>query len=162
MDITNDNFTLVGNPPREVDSQKWEISPLGAGHSIRNVKTGKYLSVKSISREALIVASDFPASWHIKEVHVTEESAAFYEIRWPLTDFMFELSDLGSSSPKTKIHLTDGQLPSDKQRCRYWKPNRSRQDSFYRPPPPENESTGFTFTGMAGKWKTLLSTKTQE
>ncbi|KAH7885641.1 hypothetical protein F5I97DRAFT_1421751 [Phlebopus sp. FC_14] len=145
-----DLLERIGMPPKDADTQKWEINPLGAGHSIRNVKTGKYLSVKSISKEALIVASDFPVAWHIKEIHVTEENAAFYEIRWPMTDFMFELSDFGSSSPRTKIHITDGQLPSDKQRCRYWKASRSRQDSYYRPPPPENKSTGFSFIGFAG------------
>lgn len=86
-----------GMPPKELDAQKvcstgpflafvslssqwqWEVHPLGAGHSIRNLKYGKYLSVKSIAKEALVVSSDFPVAWHVKEVHVPEENTAFYE-----------------------------------------------------------------------------------
>ncbi|KAF9220696.1 hypothetical protein BS17DRAFT_786994 [Gyrodon lividus] len=153
---------VVGMPPKDLDTQKWEIHPLGAGHSIRNVKYGKYLSIKSISKEALVVASDFPVSWHVKEIRVAEESAAFYEIRWPMTDFIFELSDFGSSSPKTKIHISEGQLPADKQRCRYWKANRIRQNSFYQPSPPTSQSggsgngVGSSFLGLAEKWKSLV------
>lgn len=85
-------------PPKDLDTQKvcrrwslfslhtslssrwqWEVHPLGAGHSIRNLKYGKYLSVKSISKEALVVPSDFPVAWHVQEVRVPEENAAFYE-----------------------------------------------------------------------------------
>ncbi|KIJ67439.1 carbohydrate-binding module family 13 protein [Hydnomerulius pinastri MD-312] len=178
MEMTSDHI-LVGMPPKDVDNQKWELHPLGAGHSIRNVKTGKYLSLKSISKEAPIVASDFPAAWSVKEVRVVEESAAFYEvnevfndafsavgrIRWPMTDFVFELSDFGSSSPKTKIHISEGSLPTDKQRCRYWKASRTRQDSFYRPSTSSPAATGQNrgsvvglggLFGFAEKWKSLI------
>ncbi|KIK18925.1 hypothetical protein PISMIDRAFT_174835 [Pisolithus microcarpus 441] len=123
MEMGTDH-SLIGMPPKENEMQKWEISPLGAGHSIRNLKSGKYLSVKSLSKDAPIVASDYPAAWFIREVRVNEENAAFYEyglsqafvdscasvsigviyrIRWPMTDIMLELADSGSSTPKTKV-----------------------------------------------------------
>ena len=35
--------------------------------------------MKSISKEALVVPSDFPVAWHVQEVRVPEENAAFYE-----------------------------------------------------------------------------------
>ncbi|KAF9234384.1 hypothetical protein BU15DRAFT_79067 [Melanogaster broomeanus] len=158
MELTSD-YMVVGMPPKDVDTQKWEVTPLGAGHSIRNVKYGKYLSVKSISKEALVVASDFPAAWDVKEVRVAEESAAFYEIHWPMTDFIFELSDFGSSNPKTKIHISEGNLPADYQRCRYWKANRIRQNSFYQPSPPAAQSGSGNGAGLnffAGKWKSMV------
>ncbi|KAF8129011.1 hypothetical protein EV363DRAFT_1339424 [Boletus edulis] len=162
MEMASDH-TIVGMPPKDLDTQKWEVHPLGAGHSIRNLKNGKYLSVKSIAKEALVVASDFPVAWHVKEVHVPEENTAFYEIRWPGTEFLFELADFGSSTPKTKIHISEGQLPADQQRCRYWKANRIRQNSFYQPSPPttQNQGTGMgsSFFGFADKWKPLAPEK---
>lgn len=36
----------------------------------------------------------------------------------------------------TQIHLSDGQLTADQQRCRFWKANRIRQGSFYQPSSP--------------------------
>ncbi|KAL4062653.1 hypothetical protein J3A83DRAFT_4194383 [Scleroderma citrinum] len=104
MEMGTTDHSVMGMPPKEIETQKWEISPLGAGHSIRNLKTGKYLSVKSLSKEAHVVASDYPAAWFIREVRVQEENATFCEIRWPMTDIMLELSDYGSSSPKTKVN----------------------------------------------------------
>ncbi|KAI9567135.1 hypothetical protein HD554DRAFT_2110876 [Boletus coccyginus] len=94
-----------GMPPKDLDTQKWEVLPLGAGHLIRNLKYGKYLTVKSIAKEAFVVASDFPVAWHVKEVHVPEENAAFYEIHWPESELLFELADFGSSTPKTKVRI---------------------------------------------------------
>ncbi|KAI5998524.1 hypothetical protein F5J12DRAFT_318630 [Pisolithus orientalis] len=103
MEMNTTDHSLIGMPPKENETQKWEISPLGAGHSIRNLKSGKYLSVKSLSKDAPVVASDYPVAWFIREVRVNEENAAFYEIRWPMTDIMLELADSGSSTPKTKV-----------------------------------------------------------
>ncbi|KIK78483.1 carbohydrate-binding module family 13 protein [Paxillus rubicundulus Ve08.2h10] len=150
-------------PPKDLDTQRWEVHPLGAGHSIRNVKYGKYLSLKSVAKESPVVASDFPVAWDVKEIRVAEENAAFYEIRWPMTEFIFELADFGSSSPKTKIHLSDGQLPADQQRCRYWKANRIRQNSFYQPSPqvaqsqPNGNGAASSILGFAveivGSWE---------
>ncbi|KAG8215904.1 hypothetical protein J3R82DRAFT_7875 [Butyriboletus roseoflavus] len=78
MEMASDH-TIVGMPPKDLDTQKWEVHPLGAGHSIRNLKYGKYLSVKSIAKEALVVPSDFPVAWQVKEVHISEENAVFHE-----------------------------------------------------------------------------------
>jgi len=161
IEMTSDHI-VVGMPPKDLDTQRWEVHPLGAGHSIRNVKYGKYLSIKAISKESPVVASDFPVAWHVKEIRVAEENAAFYEIRWPMTDFTFELADFGSSSPKTKIYLSEGPLPADQQRCRYWKANRIRQNSFYQPAPPAAQSQGNAngvgsgILGFADKWKSLV------
>ncbi|KAH0835773.1 hypothetical protein J3R83DRAFT_9616 [Lanmaoa asiatica] len=182
MEMASDH-TIVGMPPKDLDTQKWEVHPLGAGHSIRNLKYGKYLSVKSIAKEALVVPSDFPVAWEVKEVHVPEENAAFHEIRWPGSEFIFELADFGSSTPKTKvrassnplvgtchscsvpsqIHISEGQLPADQQRCRYWKANRIRQNSFYQPSTPaapnQGNGMGSSFFGFADKWKSVVPAK---
>jgi len=148
-------------PPKEIETQKWEVSPLGAGHSIRNLKTGKYLSVKTLTKDAHIVASDYPVAWYIREVRVNEENATFCEIRWPMTEIMFELGDFGSSHPKTKVFISEGQLPADKQRCRYWKANRTRQPSFYQPSSSASNpnSSPFTITGLAERWKSFIPTR---
>jgi len=64
---------------------------LGAGHSIKNLKTGKYLSVKSLSKEAYVVASDYPAAWFIREVRVPEENTTFCEYDVPPLRFPVKL-----------------------------------------------------------------------
>jgi hypothetical protein len=159
LELTSDH-TIVGMPPKDLDTQKWEVHPLGAGHSIRNLKYGKYLTVRSIAKEALVVPSDFPVAWHVKEVHIPEENAAFYEIRWPESEFLFELADFGSSTPKTKIHISEGQLSTDQQRSRYWKANRIRQGSFYQSSSPaaqtQGNGMGSSFSGFVDKWKSLV------
>lgn len=161
MEMNTTDHSLIGMPPKENETQKWEISPLGAGHSIRNLKSGKYLSVKSLSKDAPVVASDYPVAWFIREVRVNEENAAFYEIRWPMTDIMLELADSGSSTPKTKILIAEGQLPADKHRARYWRATRVRQPSFYQPSSSANNTNGsmFSITGLAEKWRLILPAK---
>lgn len=160
MEMGTDH-SLIGMPPKENEMQKWEVSPLGAGHSIRNLKNGKYLSVKSLSKDAPIVASDYPVAWFIREVRVNEENAAFYEIRWPMTDIMLELADSGSSAPKTKILIAEGQLPQDKHRARYWRATRVRQPSFYQPSSSANNTgtSSFSIAGLAEKWRLILPAK---
>ncbi|KAI6040164.1 hypothetical protein EDC04DRAFT_1551141 [Pisolithus marmoratus] len=160
MEMGTDH-SLMGMPPKENETQKWDISPLGAGHSIRNQKSGKYLSVKSLLKDAPIVASDYPVAWFIREVRVHEENAAFYEIRWPMTDIMLELADSGSSTPKTKILITDSHLTPDKHRARFWRANRVRQPSFYQPSPSANNTGNSTFSlaGLTEKWRLILAPK---
>ncbi|KAG9312735.1 hypothetical protein JVU11DRAFT_7165 [Chiua virens] len=158
MEMASD-YSIIGMPPKDMDTQKWEVHPLGAGHSIRNLKYGKYLSVKTIAKDALVISSDFPVAWEIKEVRVAEENAAFHEICWPGTDFIFELGDSGSSAPKTKIHISEGQLFADQQRCRYWKANRIRQNSFYQPSAPvtpkQGSGMGSSLFSFADKWRSV-------
>ncbi|KIM60294.1 carbohydrate-binding module family 13 protein [Scleroderma citrinum Foug A] len=84
------DIPCTGIPPNDSDSQKWEVAPLGAGHTIRNVKTGKYLAILHATKEEPIVATNFPVAWHMKKIFVIEENTAFFEIRWPNTEFMFE------------------------------------------------------------------------
>ncbi|KIJ61298.1 carbohydrate-binding module family 13 protein [Hydnomerulius pinastri MD-312] len=79
MDMIGDKNLLVAMSPSDSDSQKWEIAPLGDGHSIRNMKTKKYLSLVSIAREAPIVACNFPAAWYMRKIYVVEEDATYFE-----------------------------------------------------------------------------------
>ena len=107
-------------------------------------------------------------------------------IRWPESEFLFELADFGSSTPKTKvsallnplvktrhsygvssqIHISEGQLSADQQRCRYWKANRIRQGSFYQPSSPaaqaqaQGNGMGSSFSGFVGellRWVDMLT-----
>lgn len=163
MEMGTTDHSVIGMPPKEIETQKWDISPLGAGHSIKNLKTGKYLSVKSLSKEAHVVASDYPVAWFIREVRVAEENTTFCEIRWPMTEIMLELSHHGSSSPKTKIILSEGQVSPDQHRCRYWKANRTRQPSFYQSSSSASNTNNsvFNIMGLTDKWKSLLPTGRQ-
>lgn len=158
MEMSTSDHSIIGMPPKEVETQKWEINPLGAGHSIRNFKTGKYLSVKTLSKDTLVVASDYPVAWFIREVRINEENAMFYEVRWPMTDIMFELGENGSSAPKTKVIISDGQLSAERQRCRYWRVTRIRQPSFYQSSSSASDTNGqaFSITGLAERWKSFL------
>ncbi|KAL4062654.1 hypothetical protein J3A83DRAFT_1791160 [Scleroderma citrinum] len=99
MDLISDDKLLVGMPPNDSDSQKWEVAPLGAGHTIRNVKTGKYLSVLHATRKEPIITTNFPVAWYMKKIYVVEENAAFFEIWWPNSRFMFEVVDSEHRAP---------------------------------------------------------------
>ncbi|KAH7886502.1 hypothetical protein F5I97DRAFT_999100 [Phlebopus sp. FC_14] len=127
LELSNDN-SLVCMPPSDSEAQKWEITPLGEGHTIRNVQTGVYLSVKSITGRTPVFGCQFPVAWSIKEVHVAAENVTLFEIRWPLTGFMFDLAECGSSAPCTKVQLMDSVIPPDTHRCRLWRPSRCFQD----------------------------------
>ena len=105
-------------------------------------------------------------------------------IRWPESEFLFELADFGSSTPKTKvsamshpragirhscgassqIYISEGQFTADQQRCRFWKANRIRQGSFYQPstPGPQDQGNGMTssffgFTGELLTWVVIVT-----
>ncbi|KAG1815134.1 uncharacterized protein BJ212DRAFT_1359717 [Suillus subaureus] len=124
MDLAkNDNTSVVGSPPCDNDStQKWEIAPLGAGHTIRNMRTGAHLSVKGLHRNAAIFAGSFPVAWELRTVKVDHENAEMIEIRWPHTQHTFDLAGYGSSAPGTKVQLMDTHISPIDYRCRLWKP----------------------------------------
>lgn len=126
MDLAKHNYTgVVGSPPCDDSSQKWEIAPLGAGHTIRNLQTGAYLSVKGLDDGVAVFAGHFPAAWQLITVKVDDESAEMIEIRWPHTGYMFDLADYGCSAPGTKVQLKNSQLNPlnpTQHRCRLWKP----------------------------------------
>lgn len=117
----NDYTHVVGSPPCDDSIQKWEIAPLGAGHSIRNAQTGTYLSVQGLHCGVAVLAGHFPAAWQLITVKVDDENAEMIEIHWPLTRYMFDLH-CGLSAPGTKVHLFDTQQNPVVHRCRLWKP----------------------------------------
>ncbi|KAG1881095.1 hypothetical protein F4604DRAFT_462467 [Suillus subluteus] len=122
MDLAkNDYARVVGSPPCDDSIQKWEIAPLGAGHSIRNMQTGTYISVQGVQGGAAVLAGHFPVAWQLITVKVDDENAEMIEICWPLTRYMFDLH-CGSSAPGTKVHLFDTQQNPVDHRCRLWKP----------------------------------------
>ncbi|KAG1725732.1 hypothetical protein EDB19DRAFT_1946677 [Suillus lakei] len=104
MDLhKNDYACVVGSPPCDDSAQNWEIAPLGAGHTIRNMQTGTYLSVKELQVGAAVFVGHFPSAWQFITVKVHDENAEMVEIRWPHTEFMFDLADYGCSAPGTKV-----------------------------------------------------------
>jgi hypothetical protein len=122
MDLAKNDYTsVVGSPPCDDSVQKWEIAPLGAGHSIRNMQTGTYISVRGIHGGVPVLAGPFPAAWQFITVKVVDENAEMIEIHWPETGYMFDLHR-GESAPGTKVHLFDTQLNPVTHRCRLWKP----------------------------------------
>lgn len=122
MDLAKHDYTcVVGSPPCDDSIQKWEIAPLGAGHTIRNMQTGAYISVKGLHGGAAVFAGHFPAAWQLITVKVADENAEMIEIHWPHTGYMFDLH-CGESAPGTKVHLFDTQLSPVVHRCRLWKP----------------------------------------
>ncbi|KAG1768817.1 hypothetical protein EDD22DRAFT_843863 [Suillus occidentalis] len=123
MDLAQDDHTrVVGFPPSDDSSQKWEIAPLGAGYTIRNTKTGTYISVKGLVGDAAVSVGHFPAAWQLITVKVDNENAEMIEIRWPHTGYMFDLADDGNSAPGTKVQLMSTRLNPTQHRCRLWKP----------------------------------------
>ncbi|KIK38033.1 carbohydrate-binding module family 13 protein [Suillus luteus UH-Slu-Lm8-n1] len=104
MDLAQDDHTrVVGSPPSDDSSQKWEIAPLGLGHTIRNTKTGTYISVKGPIGDITVLAGHYPAAWQIITVKVDNENAEMIEIHWPHTGWMFDLAGYGSSAPGTIV-----------------------------------------------------------
>jgi hypothetical protein len=126
MDLAKDDYTrVIGSPPCDDSIQKWEIAPLGAGHTIRNLQTGAYLSMKGLHDKAAIFAGHFPVAWQLITVKIDDENAEMIEIRWPHTKWIFDLADYGCSAPGTKVQLKDGTQPQPGpvvQRYRLWKP----------------------------------------
>lgn len=123
MDLAEDDYTrVVGFPPRDDSSQQWEIAPLGAGYTIRNMQTSTYISVKGIVDNVAVFAGHFPAAWQFTTVKVDDENAEMIEIRWPHTGYMFDLANYGSSAPGTKVQLMSTRLNPIQHRCRLWKP----------------------------------------
>ncbi|KAG1907914.1 uncharacterized protein F5891DRAFT_1220488 [Suillus fuscotomentosus] len=74
-----DYTSVVGSPPCGDSVQKWEIAPLGAGYTIRNMQTGTHLSVKELCRGATIFAGHFPTAWQFITVKVDDENAEMIE-----------------------------------------------------------------------------------
>ncbi|KAG0693869.1 hypothetical protein DFH29DRAFT_370035 [Suillus ampliporus] len=97
------------------------IAPLGAGYTIRNMKTGTYLSVNELQGRTPVFAGHFPTAWQFVTVKVRDENAEMMQIHWPHTKYSFDLHE-GSSSPGSKVHLTDHQLSQEEHRCKLWKP----------------------------------------
>ncbi|KAG2051019.1 hypothetical protein BDR06DRAFT_1010768 [Suillus hirtellus] len=123
MALNKHDYTcVVGSPPCDDPIQKWDIAPSGAGYTIRNMQTGTHLSVKGLSRNTAVFAGHFPAAWQIIDVKVDDESSELVEIRWPHTEYMFDLADWGNSAPGTKVQLMDTKLNAVQHRCRLWKP----------------------------------------
>ncbi|KAG0694668.1 hypothetical protein DFH29DRAFT_309998 [Suillus ampliporus] len=119
--LKNDYTSVAGYPPCDDSSQKWEIAPLGAGFTIRNMKTGTYLSVNQLQGRTPVFAGHFPTAWQFVTARVSNENAEMMGIYWPHTEFMFDLH-CGSSDPGSKVHLCDHKLSQQDHRCRLWKP----------------------------------------
>ncbi|KAG1750369.1 uncharacterized protein EDB91DRAFT_1106916 [Suillus paluster] len=120
--MLKDDYTCVaGYPPCDDSIQKWEIAPLGAGYTIRNMHTDTYLSAKGLDGGGPVFAGHFPAAWQVVTVKVNDENSEMIEIYWPHTGYMFDLH-CGNSAPGTKVHLCRHQVNPQTHRCRLWKP----------------------------------------
>ncbi|KAG2128588.1 hypothetical protein DEU56DRAFT_508231 [Suillus clintonianus] len=123
MDLPKHDYaSVVGSPPCDDSTQKWEIASLGSGYTIRNIQTGTYLSVKGLHRSVAVFAGHFPTAWQITTVKADAENTEMIEIRWPHTAFIFDLANYGSSAPGTKVQLMDTKISATEHRCRLWKP----------------------------------------
>ncbi|KAG1750367.1 uncharacterized protein EDB91DRAFT_1106906 [Suillus paluster] len=119
--LKNDYTRVAGYPPCDDAAQKWEIAPLGAGYTIRNMHTGTYFSMKELRCGAPVFVGHFPTAWQLVTVKVSDENTEMIEIHWPNTGFMFDLRN-GTSTPGSEVGLTEMKLDPQKQRCRLWKP----------------------------------------
>ncbi|KAI6095369.1 hypothetical protein F5141DRAFT_721398 [Pisolithus sp. B1] len=120
MDVVGDS--VVGMPPSSFMTQQWEIIPSGDGYMIQNVETQKYLSFQTLFRTSPVLATRYPTAWDINRVYLPNENAVFYEIRWPHSNYLFDLAG-GDSAPKTRIQIMDESLEphSRYDRCRLWR-----------------------------------------
>lgn len=75
-----------GNPPYTTPaytdwrSEQWEISPMGAGYSIRSVHNGNYVTIESGLADGTVVANPYPVSW-VFDASDPEENV--WKIGWP-------------------------------------------------------------------------------
>ncbi|KAG1812971.1 uncharacterized protein BJ212DRAFT_1301417 [Suillus subaureus] len=86
MDLAKDDYAhVVGSPPCDDFIQKWEVAPLGAGYTIRNIQTGTYISVRGgVHGGAAVSAGLFPTAWQLNTVKVDDENAKMIELWKPV------------------------------------------------------------------------------
>ncbi|GLB42712.1 putative ricin-type beta-trefoil [Lyophyllum shimeji] len=111
-----DRKSIIGFPAHDGANQKWELSLLGKGYSIRSLYTGGYLTIEDgICNGTPIVASPYPVSWALE---VDDLELGTWRIVWPGTRFLFDLAGKGDSKPCTPIQLWE-RHPFE--HCRRWR-----------------------------------------
>lgn len=72
--------TQQAHPAHGNKNQQWEISPMGAGYSIRSVHNGNYVTIESGLADGTVVANPYPVSW-VFDASDPEENV--WKIGWP-------------------------------------------------------------------------------
>ncbi|EIW78989.1 carbohydrate-binding module family 13 protein [Coniophora puteana RWD-64-598 SS2] len=98
MDLTN-KHTVTGYTKHEKNNQKWEISPFGAGYSIKSV-TGPIERYVACETDTSVSTKPYPVSWRIESISRNEETN--FQIVWPNSQLAITLT---SSDPGTKVRL---------------------------------------------------------
>jgi len=89
-----DNKTIIGFSAHGWENQQWEISPLGAGYSIRSVHTGNYVTIESgLANGTTVVANPYPVSWVFDASDCKED---VWKIGWPNNALLFAMDKSGS------------------------------------------------------------------
>ncbi|KIY69184.1 carbohydrate-binding module family 13 protein [Cylindrobasidium torrendii FP15055 ss-10] len=101
-----DHRSLIGFATHDGDNQRWEIVKLGAGHAIRSVYNGVYLSLRMKDDSKELVGSKYPISWDICSIDAKAGGA--FRIRWPESEYLFTMDD----GPNAKIRLAKQKSPA--------------------------------------------------
>jgi len=103
MDLAaRDNKTIIACDTHQGDNQKWEFSPFGAGHSIKSVRSGTYLTCGTVQMNAEVIATPYPVSWSVEKVQRDKEEPTV-RILWPNSPLAMTLSSLEVSKPLLKL-----------------------------------------------------------
>lgn len=90
-----DNKTIIGFSAHGWENQQWEISPLGAGYSIKSVHTGNYVTIESgLANGTTVVANPYPVSWVFDPSDCGKEDV--WKIGWPNNALLFDMDMSGS------------------------------------------------------------------
>ncbi|EIW78990.1 hypothetical protein CONPUDRAFT_83363 [Coniophora puteana RWD-64-598 SS2] len=88
---------VKGHIRHEGDTQKWELSPFGTGHSIKSLfeDSGMYITYDT---DANVIATPYPVCWNIEVISGRPEPTI--RIMWPNSPLAITLS---SSTPDTGV-----------------------------------------------------------
>ncbi|KIP05446.1 hypothetical protein PHLGIDRAFT_150955, partial [Phlebiopsis gigantea 11061_1 CR5-6] len=102
------------------EPKMWEITPLGAGYTIKLHNTDRYCTLKEgISNGCNISVSHIPAAWKIDVLDSPLNSDAIYiQVFWADTEMTWDLSGYGKDTPGNPIYIRKNK---DYQECRVFK-----------------------------------------
>ncbi|KAI5116578.1 hypothetical protein M0805_006734 [Coniferiporia weirii] len=92
-----DNKSVIGQNRHGRENQQWTLEYLGGGYSIRNVRSGGYLSFENLVNGTPLIVTNYPTPWTMQ--HELGQAADIFRIQWPNGIGLVDLWG-GSSAPR--------------------------------------------------------------
>uniref|UniRef100_A0A8H7XN36 Ricin B lectin domain-containing protein n=1 Tax=Psilocybe cubensis TaxID=181762 RepID=A0A8H7XN36_PSICU len=115
-----DGRSVIGWERHNGENQQWEVIEVNGGWNLKNVGTGKYLSLGcGIKNGGSVVGSDEPFTWQITQ---DSEDCNGLRVKVPNTNKDLDLSDNGNPTPGNPIEIwgswkADNQIWYFEQAC---------------------------------------------